>query len=208
MTWKLPALRSLLGSTLLLSSLVSQAGLVVDITGDAGSGQTVWTFSGSTTAIGSGFFDDNDGLSNNDTWQDLINFTNDNDVEVTAVTGDATLTIAGNTRSIDLAYIDNDGSDTDRDDFGVGVDGSGNFNFNDGDSVSWSGSLLVDLDINNISLAGTPVSISASDYGNAAYAALALTINIGQVAIPEPASIPLVLWGLVGIAYARRRETR
>ncbi len=201
------ALRTLLASTLLLASLASRAGLVVDITGDAGSGQTLWTFSGSTTASGSGFFDDGTNLGNNDTWQDLLNYTDINDDEITSVTGDATLTIAGTTRDIDLAYIDNDGSSNgDVDDFGVGVSGSNNFNFDDGDLVSWSGSLFVDLDINAISLAGTPVTISGSEYGD--HAQLALTINIGHVAMAEPASVALVLFGLGGLAWARRRIWR
>ncbi|MEO0423270.1 MAG: PEP-CTERM sorting domain-containing protein [Pseudomonadota bacterium] len=198
-----PALSGLLGAALLLTSLASQAGLVVDITGDAGSGQTVWTFSGSTSAAGSGFFDDGNNLGNNDTWQDLINYTAAGDLEITSVSGDAELTIAGTTRAIDLAYVDNDGSNTDQDDFGVGVAGSGDFHFDDGDLVSWSGMLIVDLDINNISLAGNPVSITTAEYGD--YGHLALTINIGQMAIPEPATMPLVLFGLRGLAYARRR---
>ncbi|MEO0972344.1 MAG: PEP-CTERM sorting domain-containing protein [Pseudomonadota bacterium] len=208
MTLSTTALRGLLASTLLATSVAANAGLVIDITGDSGSGQTLWTFSGSTHAGGSAFFDDHDNLNNNDTWQDLLNFTAEGDLEVTSVTGDAALTIDGQTRNIDLAYVDNDGSDTDQDDFGVGVDGSSNFNFYDGDLVSWSGALSVDLDIDMISLAGTPVTLTADRFGSNAL--LALTINIGysHIGVPEPGTIPLVLLGLGGLAYARRRIAR
>ena len=154
----------------------AKASLIVDITGVAGSGETTWTFSGSTTAVGTGFFDDGNDPRNDATWQNIGNYTNINDLRLTNVSGFASLTIAGATRSIDLVYIDDD--PITEDDFGVGVSGTSDFSFSDGDLVSWTGSLTaIGIDLNNINLAGIPVTLFGSQYGSNGN--LALQVNIG-----------------------------
>ena len=181
----------------------AKASLIVDITGVAGSDVTTWTFSGSTTAVGTGFFDDGNDPRNDATWQNIGNYTNINDLRLTNVSGFASLTIAGATRSIDLVYIDDD--PTTEDDFGVGVSGTSNFRFSDGDLVSWTGSLTaIGIDLNNINLAGIPVTLFGSQYGSNGN--LALQVNIGGgIAVAEPATLALFGVGLIGIAVARRR---
>lgn len=181
----------------------AKASLIVDITGVAGSGETTWTFSGSTTAVGTGFFDDGNDPRNDATWQNIGNYTNINDLRLTNVSGFASLTIAGATRSIDLVYIDDD--PITEDDFGVGVSGTSNFRFSDGDLVSWTGSLTaIGIDLNDINLAGIPVTLFGSQYGSNGN--LALQVNIGGgIAVAEPATLALFGVGLIGIAVARRR---
>ena len=183
----------------------AKASLIVDITGVAGSGETTWTFSGSTTAVGTGFFDDDNFLADTDAWQNIGNYTNINDLELTNVSGVASLTIAGVTRSIDLVYIDHDFAAGPVDDFGVGVSGTTDFNFSDGDLVSWTGSLTaIGIDLNDINLAGIPVTLFGSQHG--ANGNLALQVNIGYpTAVAEPATLALFGVGLIGIVVARRR---
>ena len=181
----------------------ANAVLIVDITGVPGSGETLWSFSGSTTAVGTGFFEDGNGIGNSDSWQNVGNYTSINDFEVTTVFGVASLTIAGITRSIDLAYIDNDNNSLD--DFGVGVSGASNFDFADGDLISWMGSLqVVGFDLNDIGLAGIPTTLLASQYGDSAN--LELEINISEfIFLPEPATAALLAVGLTLLVCVRRR---
>ncbi|MEM1344387.1 MAG: VPLPA-CTERM sorting domain-containing protein [Pseudomonadota bacterium] len=190
-------------------STPAQAVLLVEIDGTPGSGQTTWTFSGSDIAGNGGFFDDDDNLGSADAWQNLGQYTTRNDVEETDVTGNAVLSIGSETRAIDLAYIDDDGSTSD-DDFGVGVAGPTNFTFTAGDTVSWSGSLLVTgIDLNDLNESGLPAVLTASNYGGTANT-LDLEVRIGSssAVVPLPASLPLLLAGLGALGIAARRRAR
>lgn len=207
--------KKLLGAVAISTSMLAlgstaQAALIVDIDGVSGSGQTTWTFSGSAIASGGGFFEDDGNLGSTDSWSDIGHYTDINDLEALAVTSSATLTIAGITRNINLAYVDTD-SGVDADDFGVGVDGSGGFTFADGDLISWSGSLVANIDIDDISLEGNPTTINTSSYGSSG-TLLDLTINIGSASGTSgtvPAAPALALFGLgLGLLGIRRRQIK
>ncbi len=189
----------LLTSTLLVCSSAAHAALEVYITGTPGSGQTTWEFRGSSVAGLAGFFEDGIGIANDDAWQNIGDYTTLNDQEITTVVGSATLTIAGVTRNIDEAYIDNDGSGTPDDDFGVGVDGATNFTFVAGNTISWTGSLVVTgIDLNDVDETALPTSFTTDNYGGAP-GTLAMTVFIGTAA-PSlvAAAIPsLSKWALL-----------
>lgn len=190
---------------LLASFGSANAVLLVDITGIQGSNETLWKFSGSATAGTDGFFEDGTDLNNTNSWLKIGNFTTIDDLEISAVSGDASLTIAGLTRSIDLVYIDAGASN---DDIGVGVDGSSNFGFSKDDVVSWLGALTVTgIDITDLNESGLPKSFIGSDFAGAD---LALAVNIGgqpSVSVPEPASLALFSLGLLGLRFSRKTNS-
>lgn len=201
----------LLLATLSFYANPAYAVLEVFITGTPGSGATTWTFVGSDTARDSGYFEYDNNLGTNDAWQNIGDFTNVGDLELETVTAGATLTIAGVTRNIDIAYIDTDNG-ANADDFGVGVSGSTQFTFSAGDTISWAGSLVATgIDINDISLAGVPVTLTGNDYGGTANA-LTLNVHIGTnppAATSASVSTPLLVLSIsllfIGLFASRKK---
>ncbi len=186
----------------------ANAALVVDITGVNGSEETLWTFSGSATAGNNGFFEDGDDLAFQDAWQNIGNYTTENDLEITQVSGLATLSIGATTRNIDLAYIDGDA--VSGDDFGVGVDGTTNFTFSAGDLISWTGALTVaGIDLNDLNESGLPITFNSNNYGGAANT-LDLNLNIGQPIsnVPVPAAVWLFGSGLIGLIGMKKKSSK
>lgn len=187
----------------------AQAALISTITGTAGAGFVTWSFSGSATAGASGFFDDNDSIGEGDAWNDVGDFTAVANTGFSTITGAASLTIDGVTRSIDHVYIDTDGiGGAPLDEWGVGVDGVTNFLFTAGSVLSWTGSITVSgLDISDLSEGGVPSIFASNTYGQTANA-LAGELRIGDTAavVPLPAGLPLLAAGLGGLALMRRRR--
>lgn len=186
----------------------AQAILFVDIF-DNGSDQTRWVFSGSAVAGGSGFFEDGIDLASDDAWQNIGNYTTRNDVEDAAlISNSATLTIEGITRAIDLPYIDND-SGTNADDFGVGVAGSTDFTFVAGNTISWTGQLITDISINDLSETPLPVTFNTDNYGGTS-GVLDLQVNIGgSASVPfefSPSTGIILSLGLFGAHYGWRKK--
>lgn len=198
---KLPLLCA---AALFLAAPAANAALVAYITGTPGSGFTTWSFSGSTAAGVSGFFQDGDSLNFNDAWQDIGEFTDLNDFENFAVAGTAEIMIGSASRAMDLAYIDSD-SGTSADDWGVGVIGSTDFEFEPGDIVSWSGFLSVTgIDVNDLNNSGLPITFITSNYddipGN-----LDLELTIEAIApIPIGPTLPLMAAGIGCLGLVRR----
>ena len=201
-------------STALLSIISlgsANAALVLDITGISGSGQTTWTFSGSSVATASGYFNKQQNLNNLNTWSNIGEYTGASDLEVLGIVSSATLTVNADTRNIDLAYIDSDGAfGSGKDDIGVGVDGIGpsDFFFNSGDLVSWGGSLTANVDINQMNTTGLPFSFTTSRYGNQDDT-LEIQGTISETTVPTPSAFLFLSAGLVGLlASNRKRKNR
>lgn len=180
----------------------AQASLLVNVTGTAGSGQTVWVFSGSSTASSDGVF----GLTPSDSpeeWRNVGDYVADtllNAISISPSSGSASITNSQETRSISLIGIDYDGnsSSSNNDDFGIGV-ANQPLNIITGDLVSWTGTLLLPLDITQFKL-GT--------YGPAQGGAIGgLTdIQLTFKSVPESTSIiGLLVAGTFGLALCRRK---
>lgn len=180
----------------------AQASLLVNVTGTAGSGQTIWVFSGSSTASSDGVF----GLAPSDfpeEWRNVGDYVADtslNAISISPSSGSASITNSQETRSISLIGIDYDGnsSSSNNDDFGIGV-ADQSLNIIAGDVVSWTGTLLLPLDITQFKL-GT--------YGPAQSGAIGgLTdIQLTLQSVPESTSIiGLLVAGTFGLALCRRK---
>ena len=178
----------------------AQASLLVNVTGTAGSGQTIWVFSGSSTASSNGVF----GLTPGDSpeeWRNVGDYVADtllNAISISPSSGSASITNSQETRSISLIGIDYDGnsSSSNNDDFGIGV-ANQPLNIITGDLVSWTGTLLLPLDITQFKL-GT--------YGPAQGGAIGgLTdIQLTFKSVPESTSIiGLLVAGTFGLALCR-----
>ena len=151
--------------------------------------------------------DNDDNLSDADSWHNIGELTDLSDLEASLISGNATLTINSTTRLIDIVYVDTDSTTTDE--FGVGVEGSSNFNFTTGDTVSWSGSLVAPIDLNDLSTSGIPATFTSSAYGFNNLDVLDLEVNIGIPAptqsTPEPATV-LGLLTLGSLAALTRKR--
>lgn len=182
----------------------AQAVMVLDIV-ENGPSSTIWRFSGSAVAGNNGFFENGTNLADDDTWQNLGDFTTVNDFENQNVNGVATLTIGTNTRQIDLAYIDNDGPLFALDDIGVGVSGNTVFNFSAGDEVSWDGSLVVNgIGLDDLSERTLPIVFTTSNYGGLDNT-LAFSLRIAAP-VPVPTALIMILSGLAGLGWVGRRR--
>lgn len=194
-------------SALLLMSSVADAGLILEITEGNAVGTTKWTFSGSATAGGAGYFDYSGNLGSADVWSDIGSYTEVGDFENTSLTGNAFLSVGADTRDINMVYIDDD-SGVDNDDIGVGISGDTLLSFAAGDTVSWGGELFVTgISLADLSESGLPFSYTGSTYGGQD-GTLELTVNIGSGAtsVPAPATAFLFCASLLGVAASSKRK--
>ncbi|MEM6333953.1 MAG: PEP-CTERM sorting domain-containing protein [Planctomycetota bacterium] len=184
---------------LLVATSKTQAQLELDIAGIPGSGQTTWTFSGSTTAFEIGGFDADS--SDGQTFPNPGDFVKTLDlVELPALSSNAFLTVNSDTEAITAVGVDDDtmgivpGGNTD--DIGVGL--ANQLSVADGDTVSWTGSLVVGFDLDEFNL-GT---FGPSSSGLTGTILEQLTIR----EVPEPSSLALLSVG--GVALLRRSVAR
>lgn len=180
------------------------ADLVIDVIGNPGSGVTKWTFI--TVAPGVAELDgsvrDNSANTFNgaDTGQfpfgqDTILNTGYQDVVFT-LTGNASITIAGNTEALTGIFLDDDGGSAD--DIGVRV--ANELAFLQNDLVTWTGSGMVNVDITDF-VAG---SWDVSDVGGQRlFISEFLTVNF--TAVPEPTSAAFAGLMVLGLVSRRRR---
>lgn len=191
---------------LVLNASFARADLIVDIVGNPGAGETMWTLSSTLNSSGSigsiasadGEFESGSDLFESDSWEDVGNLFNSglngsNQIDE-AISGPS-VTIAGTSYDIDRILLDDDLSSNDE--IGFGIANASNVSFVVDDLVSWTGSFTLDRDINSMN-PGSYVDPSPS------FGGLALRVNI--TAVPEPNSL-----GLLGFAFMlgcqRRRRS-
>jgi hypothetical protein len=196
-----------------LSAASASADLTVTVTPDSTTGQTLWTFSGTSTyaeTAPGGKFAAGDVL-NIEEWKggagsDYVVTGSYNNYTTGLISGGITLTVTtGGTPSsgsITSMHIDHD---TTGDDFGVGLLGTTDIPLTNGDLISWSGSGVFAVDLSGLNL-GT---FAFSSYGGSQavsglYGTLPLTLNV----VPEPATCIMALAGLAcgGYTMFRRRK--
>jgi hypothetical protein len=193
-----------------LFSTKVDADLMVDIAGIPGSGITNWVFSGTEVAGADEDFDTgflNDFASVWVNHGDLFKTSWRADPNIIPPSG-ATITTSYGTRNINLLFMREQGSgstegDPGQDDFGVGVDGSTNLRFDAGETISWTGSFVLDEDIQDMN-EGT---YSWNYFANI-YETLDLTVTISYSSVPEPSSIAVLLLTVAGLTTRRRRRPR
>lgn len=188
--------------------------LSVDVVGVPGTGQTTWTFSGSSTATDSGTF----GLSpptsaTPATLSQFLNFGDFTDINLEArpvLSGTAIVSVQSgpSISSLDISevFVDDDASAA-SDDFGVYFGGA-TLAFDRGDLVSFSGSVLVGFDLTDLDSSPLPFSQTGStdvDVGLESKLDVSLTISEPAV-VPVPPGLSLALTGMGVLALFRRRR--
>lgn len=180
--------------------------LFIDVVGNPGSGVTTWTFSGSSTTsaafVAPATIRTNVANSFNagDSGQfpfglDTILDTSIQDVVFT-LTGNASVTVGNQTRTITGIYLDDDGGSAD--DMGIRVDTD--LVYGNSEPSSWTGSGTANIDINTFDLNGSPWSLNGFD-GQAIFLSPETVVTFR---IPTPGSVAVL--GIAGLATLRRRR--
>jgi hypothetical protein len=221
----MPAYRWIVGSVALAMTLLiastGRAELIVRVTqSGAPAGQTLWSFSGSSTygqmAPGGKFAGGE--LANVEEWKgdagsDYVKPSTYNNFTTSLVSGAVSLMVtplvgSPSSGSIGGLHIDHDNSG---DDFGVGLLGA-DIPLSQGDVVTWSGSAIFAVDLANLNLGsfsftslGGSQAVSGQIYGT-----LPITLNISVPEI-DPASMTAafsLLLGSLGLIERRRSSAR
>ncbi|MEM7013357.1 MAG: PEP-CTERM sorting domain-containing protein [Verrucomicrobiota bacterium] len=199
------ASRAMICSTVLSLAFAASATatLMIDVSGTAGSGQTTWTFSGTSTANQTGV-NANFTTSNVNYWanlsgeytliaQDVADFVSSTAVATGAISG------AHNITGIEFGKRFGGGNR-----FGWAI--NSNQTYSSGETLTYSGSGVFAVDITSFTLFDTTLTDNTSSAG-----LLNLTVNSPIAAIPEPSTIISmgafsVLGGL--LFFVRRRKQR
>lgn len=194
---------------------VSNADLVINITGVTGSGETTWTFTTTTDAVAdaNGTIRENAdfGFNTNDTAQfgggdgifdaliqDQV-FVLTGDASISATTIDRFDNEVTTTEDITGIFLDDDGAGA-GDDLGIRV--ANELEYFLDDTITWTGSGVANVDISQL-VEGTFTMNSGAfwniDQGNT-------IVEIVAVAVPEPAAaLGLFAVGLVGLTIRRKK---
>jgi len=201
-----PVLLRLAAATLLsAAALPAQALIVIDVDGRAGSGLTVWSFSGaSTVEARSNFFDDFDAEIDGG-WIVGPDFYLDQDVSIPFITSTVTATIGAD--SFQVVAIGANNQDPAKD-FGIALDDLGSplngIEFEVGDLVSFSGSGVAPVDITQF----RPGTTDAEFFKRRTTAPDPLTRLEARfnVDVPLPGALPLLATGAALLAAGARRR--
>ncbi len=190
----------LVSSTCLVRS--TQADLIINISGMSGSGESTWTFSGSTTATTDGTFQGKNVGNPNDKWifsssglTDTINNTWIINGNLSGIT--MSIQPSGGSSvdySLDAVYLDDQAGG---DGFSISP-GSSNVDFSAGSLISWTGSAVLPVDIGQLTVPST-VATSATLSG--------ARLGISLTAVPEPSGLAALCWIAGALTMVRRRTT-
>ena len=191
---------TLVATALVSTATTAAAELVLVVTPGPVAGQTTWTFSGDGLSQAANLLQTGTGEANS--WQNApgnFQYTTINNTNFGILSGSATISDADQTVNIDLIYIDDDGALQD-DDIGFSVDTE--MSFGAGETISWTGSVVVGIDI---------VDVTESGPFNVIYtgANLASLPSLNWTVVPEPSTLTLAGLGLIGLltcGWRRRRR--
>ncbi|MBN2569292.1 MAG: hypothetical protein JXB42_07660 [Deltaproteobacteria bacterium] len=203
---------SLIALVFFAFSTAAQSTLMIDVTGAPGSGTTTWTFSGST-------FTESDGtvrtaiadtFSTDDTFDTIRPGGTDSFIPgsplwtavFSSVSGLAYFTIGADTRSIAALYLHNNYPRSE-DALGIRVDSE--LDYLADEAASWTGSLLINLDITQLS-EGTFINQRFENpEPNFAGPAGDVLLTVAS-SVQEPSTLLLLGCGLIGLAgYGRKK---
>ncbi|HBE67461.1 MAG TPA: hypothetical protein DDW52_04860 [Planctomycetaceae bacterium] len=201
----------------------TQAGLIINVTGDVGSGVTTWNFSGSYNNTDSsvtpefysfvGFGANDDGLNNfdHDSGELSGEYVSDANHNFT-LTGfnSSSATVTGSStggHSINGLFLDSDGS-SGSDDFAWFADGT----FNAIEILTFAGSAELGFDITTFGEGATAImnpgdTFTVTSTSEITPLSMTFTANSSSAAVPEPSTLAMFGLGL-GLAYYRRRNLR
>ncbi|MEK6238274.1 MAG: hypothetical protein N2C14_26460, partial [Planctomycetales bacterium] len=124
--------------------------LVIDVTGDPGSGTSTWTFSGGDNSVSdsNSFAGNNNVSGGSNGWNNLGDWSGIGGLtgNIAPTWGSATVTVNGVTADLTRARYGNNAAGF----IGFASDNVSNFALNDGDAVTWAGSLEFPIDVNNL----------------------------------------------------------
>ena len=206
--------------TVLIAS-TSRAELIVTVTqAGAPPGQTLWTFSGSSTytqLLPGGKFAGG-ALANIEEWKgdagsDYVKAGTYNNFTTSMISGAISLTVtplvgSSSSGSIVGLHVDHD---TSGDDFGVGLLGS-DIPLSQGDVVTWSGSGIFAVDFANLNLGsfnflnfGGSQAVSGAIYGRLP---IAMNVSVPEIDPASTSAVLALLIGSLGLFERRRSNSR
>jgi len=191
----------------LLAAGTAQAAFVIGVTGTPGSGQTTWTFSGSST-VGGGTItidDDDDNIS----WGWIVGTAFYSGTNINIDFSSTNAILSDGTTTYDIVGIGATLLDPNKA-FGIAIEDAGassdSYSFAGGTVLSFAGSAIAPLDFGDLNEGANSVS-EWGDYTENVQGTLPGTINVGDVSTtPVAPTLTLTSLGIAGLAGVRRRR--
>lgn len=193
-------------TTFALAMSHAYASLIIDITGQVGSNETTWIFSGSTTAPGEGFIDFSTFGSEWINIGDYVAPGGPNSASFSALESTAVITNGQISSKIVSVGVDDDGAGDGAsvsDDIGIALDGF--FIFAADDVISWSGVATAGFDISVLNIGSYgPALLGPGTFFGLNDITVTVSRVSGTVPAPAPATLALFGFGLIRLIFRKR----